>query len=90
LRFSELEYEIARYESLQTVEQVAETSLGMTPMTNYEFLRLQEPAERNVTVPESVESHNPSIVDRVLDALMGAGSAQSEPADHSRYTLNER
>jgi cell division protein FtsL len=31
---SELEYELARYESLQTVEEVAVTRLGMSSMTN--------------------------------------------------------
>jgi cell division protein FtsL len=89
LEISELEYEIARYESIQTIEEYATSRLGMAPMTNYEFIELQEPSQRNLTVPEPVERDTPSFFDRLLDALMGVGSAESEPVDMTRYTLGE-
>jgi cell division protein FtsL len=90
LEISELEYEIARYESLQTIEEYATTRLGMAPMTNFEFVELQEPSQRNLTVPEPIERSSPSFFDRLFDALMGVGSAESKPADKTRYTLGER
>jgi cell division protein FtsL len=90
LEISELEYELARYESLQTVEQVAVTQLGMTPMTNYEFIEIQEPAQRNLTLPEPIEHGSPSFFERVFDAILGVGSANAEKPDLERYTLGER
>jgi cell division protein FtsL len=86
---SELEYELARYESLQTVEEVAVTRLGMTPMTNYEFLDLDAPAQRNLVIPEQASSESPGIAQRLLDAVMGVGTVRSEQADMSEFTLGE-
>jgi cell division protein FtsL len=90
LEISELEYELARYESLQTVEEVAVTQLGMTPMNNYEFIEIQEPAQRNLVLPDPVEHHTPSVFERVLDAVLGVGSANSESVDMDRYALGEQ
>jgi cell division protein FtsL len=90
LEIAELEYERARYESLQTVEQFAIARLGMTPLTNYEFQQIQAPVERNLSVPEPSPSEASSFFDRVADALLGVGSAESEPADLTKYSLNER
>ncbi len=89
LEISELEYELARYESLQTVEEVALTRLGMTPMSNYEFIEIQEPAQRNLTIPQPDEREPQSFFERISDAVMGVGAAESEKADTSRYTLGE-
>lgn len=90
LEISELEYELARYQSLQTVEEVAETQLGMTPMTNYEFMNIQEPAQRNLTIPEAAEQPSPSFLERVFDAVMGTGSAVSESGDPEQGTFGEQ
>lgn len=90
LEISELEYELARYESLQTVEEVATTQLGMTPMSNYEFIRIQEPAERNLAIPEPAERKPQTFLQRVSDALLGVGSAESETTDMSQYALGEQ
>jgi cell division protein FtsL len=88
LEISELQYEMARYESLQTVERVAEERLGMTPMTNYEFIAVQEPAQRELTLPEPEQFASKSLTERVFHALAGIGSAgststqaQGQPAD---------
>lgn len=89
MELSELEYEVARYESLQTVEEVAVTELGMTPMSNYEYIEIQQPAERNLSVPEPAEGEDPTFFERVVDAVLGVGSAESERADMSQYTLGE-
>ncbi len=89
MEISELEYEVARYESLQTVEEVAVTQLGMTPMSNYEFIEIQQPAERNLTIPAPAEPEKQSFFERVVDAVFGVGSAESERADMSQYTLGD-
>jgi cell division protein FtsL len=89
LEISELEYELARYESLQTVEQIAVTQLGMTPMSNYVFIEIQPPAQRNLALPEQSASADRSIFDRIGDALFGVGTADSEKRDMSQYTLGD-
>ena len=89
MEMSELEYEVARYESLHTVEEVAVTQLGMTPMSNYEFIEIQQPAEPNLVIPEPANVENPTFFERVVDAVLGVGSAESERADMSQYTLGD-
>jgi cell division protein FtsL len=90
LEISELEYELARYESLQTIEEYAVTRLGMAPMTNYEFIEVQAPAQRELVLPEPIKHESPSFFERILDAVTGVGSATSEPADFDRFTLGEQ
>lgn len=89
LEISELEYEVARHESLQTVEEVAVTELGMAPMTSYEFIQIQAPVERNLSLPQERSTDSPGFFERIGDALMGVGTAGSEPADMSEYALDE-
>lgn len=89
MEISELEHEVARYEALHTVEEVAVTQLGMTPMSNYEFIEIQQPAQRNLTIPEPAEAETQTFFERVVDALLGVGSAESDRADMSQYTLGE-
>lgn len=86
LEISELEYELARHESLHTVEDVAVDRLGMTELSNYEFVQVQEPAERDLSVPEPVPKEEPTAFERIVDAVLGVGAAsssQAEPADES-------
>jgi cell division protein FtsL len=90
LEVSELEYDVARYEALQTVEEVAVTQLGMTPMSNYEFIEIQAPAERNLTIPEPIEPASRTFFERIVDAVSGVGSAESERADMTQYTLGDQ
>lgn len=89
LEISELEYELARYESLQTVEEVAISRLGMTPMSNYEFVEIQQPANRNLTIVEPADREPQTFFERLADAVMGVGSSESERADMSQYTLGD-
>jgi cell division protein FtsL len=89
LEISELEYEVARYESLQTIENVATDQLGMTPMTSYAFIDLQIPAERNLAIPDAADAESRSFFERISDALLGVGAAESEKIDMSQYTLGE-
>jgi cell division protein FtsL len=89
LEMSELEYELARYESLQTVEEVAVSQLGMAPMTNYEFVQIQAPAERNLVIPEQDSTEAPGFFERFQNALFGVGTAGSDSIDLSEYSLDE-
>jgi cell division protein FtsL len=89
LEISELEYEVARYESLQTVENVATDRLGMTPMSNYAFIELREPAQRNLEIPPVADTESRSFFERIADAVLGVGSAESERIDMTQYTLGE-
>lgn len=89
LEISELEYDVARYESLQTVEEVATDRLGMTPMSNYAFIDLRMPAEHNLVIPEVSESAPRTFFERVFDAILGVGAAESERVDMTQYTLGE-
>lgn len=89
LEIAELEYEVARFESLQTVENVAVDRLGMTPMSSYAFIDLREPAQRNLEIPPVAESESRSFFDRIADALLGVGAAESERIDMTQYTLGE-
>lgn len=85
LEISELQYEVARYESLHTVEEMAEQRLGMVPMTNYEFIDVQEPAQRELSLPEPRAAKQDSIVERVINTLAGTGYA--EDPSHSDPVL---
>ncbi|TVR75100.1 MAG: hypothetical protein EA415_04535 [Sphaerobacteraceae bacterium] len=89
LEISELEYEIARYESLQTVEEVATSQLGMTPLSNYAFIDLRMPEQRNLTIPPVSEPESQTFFERIFDAVLGVGSAESERVDMTQYTLGE-
>ena len=80
LEISELKHELARYESLHTVEQVADQRLGMTPMTNYEFIAVQQPVETELTVPQERPAKPAPLGERILSALLGVGSADSAPS----------
>ncbi len=89
MEISELEYELSRFESIQTVEGVAEAQLGMTPLTNYEFVEIQEPANRQLSLPDEERHESRSWLGRVQDALTGAGAAESETADMPEQPANE-
>jgi cell division protein FtsB len=77
LEISELKYELARYESLATVEEFAESRLGMVPMQNYVFIEVQEPAEAELPVAEQPSAEQPTFFDRLFRAVMGIGVAES-------------
>jgi cell division protein FtsL len=89
LEISELEYELARYEALHTVEQIAEERLGMTRMSNYAFIEVQEPAERNLTVPEQEKAPSQSLAERVVNAILGIGSANSASSQSDARAADE-
>lgn len=81
MEISDLQYEVARYESLQTVEDVARDRLGMTDMANYNFIEVQQPPSRELTPPEPQQFDSPSFLERVKHAVLGVGSANSQTAD---------
>ena len=75
-------YEIARYESIEKVQQVAIERLGMTPLKQYRFLTVQRPAQENLPTLPPEQAPPPPVWQRALDALRGIGHAHAptEPA----------
>jgi len=72
---SSLGYQVARDQSLDQVSQIATQQLGMTPLTNYQFLQVQRPASDNLPpIPAALHPH-PSLLQRVKSALTGESSA---------------
>ncbi|MGA7672082.1 MAG: hypothetical protein WBW04_16770 [Nitrolancea sp.] len=75
LENSKLGYQVASDQSLDKVSQVATQQLGMTPLTNYQFLQVQRPVNDNLpAIPPAAQPH-PSLLDRVMAAITGESSA---------------
>ncbi|MBX6341640.1 MAG: hypothetical protein IRY97_04225, partial [Thermomicrobiaceae bacterium] len=81
---SRLGYELARYESLDTVAKVATEKLGMTPLARYQFLQVQLPAEQNLPPVAPLRAAPESLAHRLLRVVLGTGRATApasgEPA----------
>jgi cell division protein FtsB len=77
LEISELKYELARYESLDTIDGMARGRLGMTPITNYEFTSIERPYQEELVVPIEDPAPAEPLATRVMHALFGVGSATS-------------
>jgi cell division protein FtsL len=77
LEISELKYELARYESLDTVDGVARGRLGMAPIANSEFTSIERPIQEELVVPIEEPARDEPFPTRVMHALSGVGSATS-------------
>ena len=78
LRNEQLNYSIARYESLSAVESVAIGRLGMQESQNEIFITLPRPASDELPEPTPVETGDPSLIERVWQGLTGSASAVSD------------
>lgn len=82
LENSRLRYEIARYQSLDTIEQMARNELGMVPVRRTLFLEVERPATSELT---PVAESRPEVVprwQRLWDQIWGIGRAR-DPEDHA-------
>lgn len=70
-------YDIAHYESLDTVEQVAIEQLGMGAMDQHQFLDVQRPAQEQLPPPPRETAPPESFWHRVERAVRGTGRASS-------------
>ena len=74
LENSKLGYDVARDQSLDKVSQIATQQLGMTPLSNFQFLQVQRPANDNLPPIAPALQPHPSLLQRVRSALMGESS----------------
>jgi cell division protein FtsL len=70
---SRLAYQVGRYESLDTIQQVATQQLGMTHLENYQFLQVQRPPQENLIPLPAEHFPNRSLFERAKGALLGIG-----------------
>lgn len=79
-----LGYEVARDESLNTIQQMAVQQLGMTPLSKYRFLEVQRPPDEQLPSPAPVVVPPESIWHRIWRQVTGVGRAyaptQGKPA----------
>ena len=76
---SKLSYDVAREHSLDTINQIATSQLGMTPMQNFQFLQVQRPAQDNLPPLAPEVRPHPSIWQRITAAITGEASASVSP-----------
>jgi cell division protein FtsL len=72
-----LGYEIAHYESLDTVKQVAIEQLGMSSGGQHRFLDVQRPAQEQLPPPPRETAPPESFWHRIERAALGTGRASS-------------
>ncbi len=72
-----LGYEIAHYESLDTVKQVAIEQLGMSSGGQKRFLDVQRPAQEQLSPPPRETAPPESFWHRIERAVLGTGRASS-------------
>ncbi len=72
-----LGYEIAHYESLDTVKQVAIEQLGMSSGGQQRFLDVQRPAQEQLPPPPRETAPPESFWHRIERATLGTGRASS-------------
>jgi hypothetical protein len=74
LENSKLGYQVARYQSLDQINQVATQQLGMTPLKNFKFLQVERPANENLPpIPADIHPDH-SLWDRIFAAITGQSS----------------
>lgn len=81
LRNEQLNYSIARYESLDAVEQIALSEIGMDEAGDYVFLSVPRPVNDELPTAEPVSSGKSSVWERVWDRVTGHASATASDAE---------
>jgi len=75
LENSKLGYDVAREQSLDTINQIATGQLGMKPMTDFKFVQVQRPPQDNLpALPRETPPHE-STWQRITAAITGEASA---------------
>jgi cell division protein FtsL len=75
LENSKLGYDVAREQSLDTINQIATGQLGMKPMDDFKFVQVQRPAQDNLpALPRETPPHE-STWQRIMAAITGEASA---------------
>ena len=72
---SKLGYDVAREHSLDTINQIATSQLGMTPMQSFQFMQVERPPQDNLpALPPEVRPRE-TIWSRIKAAITGEASA---------------
>lgn len=75
LENSKLGYDVAREQSLDTINQIATGQLGMKPMNDFKFVQVERPAQADLpSLPAEAPPHE-SIWQRIKAAISGEASA---------------
>ncbi len=78
-----LNYQLAEYEALLQVEEIAVGQLGMQEATDYLFLTVPRPANERLPLIEPVQAEEPGLIERIWRGMTGSSVAvasTSEPA----------
>ncbi len=70
-----LTYEIAKRQSLPTVEKMARDQLQMQPMDEHVYLTVPAPASEQLELPPPQEGRTRSLGERIWDRLTGEAEA---------------
>lgn len=79
LRNEQLNYAVARYESLNRVESIAIGQLGMQTSEDFIFLNVARPALEQLPPPAPPPSPSETVFERIWNSLAGTSTATSEP-----------
>jgi cell division protein FtsL len=83
LRNEQLNYSVAKYESLAAVESVAIGQVGMTQTDDFMFMSVPRPAHDQLLLPQPQPSGDMSFVERIWQSLSGSATATSVPSGES-------
>lgn len=78
LRNEQLNYSIARYESLSAIESVAVGRIGMQESENQIFISVGRPSSAELPTPTPIEAGNTPLIERIWQRLTGKSSAVSD------------
>jgi cell division protein FtsL len=84
LRNEQLNYAVARYESLNRVESVALGQLNMQLSDDFIFVDVSRPDLEQLPPPDHVPANSESVFDRVWSSLTGTSTAVSQPVQAGR------
>ena len=75
LENSKLGYDVAREQSLDTINQIATGQLGMKPMNDFKFVQVQRPAQADLPPLPAETLPHASTWERIKAAITGEASA---------------
>jgi cell division protein FtsL len=80
LENQQLTYQVANYQALPRVQEVAIDDLGMQPMSDYIFITVPLPPHDDPPMPGPEPSNERSVIGRIWDRITGVGSASNPGA----------
>ncbi|HET9014201.1 MAG TPA: hypothetical protein VFN57_01300 [Thermomicrobiaceae bacterium] len=72
-----LDYQVAQFESLDTIDQIATQKLGMTPLGRHQFMQVQVPPSDQLSPVPALQAPPETALSRIWHALAGIGRGQA-------------